>query len=428
MVGRFNDAELGNMEARGYANIAPPVDYRTPPATATLDSLVLQMRLTYSYGNTDSTKQRIQVFEVLDTIKSTVGFYSNSSVAISPVALGEVTFGVNPTIFENSLTDTTKYQIVKVKLQGSIFTDLFSDMIKNPTLMGDVNEFMGKYKGLAFRMPDGGGDKILGINPKFAGSFPAAKDTKLSMYYTDGGAQTKTDFVLYFANSFTFSQTYPAISFTQIITDRSATALSGIEGFKDFIAADHRYYVQSGTGLITKLDLADFYKFSDTVQNIVFNSAEIVVTNTSQKIAPAKLQLRMLDSLNHFRTPYIDSLLDDPLTPGVIDLKVTSIVNPYFAHMPTAWSIPVGPVESSIDVRGDLGVTYSISTDIYEINKIFITEFCQQIYKYRHNPRRVTALGLMPSEQEFQKSVNSVILDQNISLRLYYSKPVVKIR
>ena len=158
MVGRFNDAELGNMEARGYANIAPPVDYRTPPATATLDSLVLQMRLTYSYGNTDSTQQRIQVFEVLDTMKSTVGFYSNSSVAISPVLLGEATFGVNPTIFEKSLTDTTKYQIVKVKLQGSIFTDLFSDMINNPTLMGDINEFMGKYKGLAFRMPDGGGD------------------------------------------------------------------------------------------------------------------------------------------------------------------------------------------------------------------------------------------------------------------------------
>ena len=207
------------------------------------------------------------------------------------------------------------------------------------------------------------------------------------------------------------------MSFSNITTDRSASALNGAQPFKEFVPPDNHFYVQSGTALVTKIDLTSFYNYVDTIENAVFNSAELVVTNTSQKKAPFFVQLRILDSTNHFRAPYIDSLVND---------VIVNTLPPYLSKIPTAWFIATG--STSIDVRGDQGSTIRVATDTYEIGKIFITEFCQQVYRHKHDKRRITTLALMPSESEFQKSVNGLVLDGNIKLRLYYSKPVIKIR
>ena len=58
----------------------------------------------------------------------------------------------------------------------------------------------------------------------------------------------------------------------------------------------------------------------------------------------------------------------------------------------------------------------------------FVTEFIQKIYNQKHDKRRVRAVGLIPAETEFQKSVSSLVIDPGTSLRLYYSQPVIKIR
>ena len=414
------------MVARGYANIAPPITVGVVPSTAIFDSLVLQLKLdNYYYGNSDSTQQRIQIFEVLDTIKSSVGYYNNSTVSISSTLLGEAIFSVDPAAFDkalpfNSDRDTSNNVItnVRIKLQGPLGPDLLADLMSDPqTLVSDPDAFMGKYKGLAFVMSQG--DKIVGIDPTFTSPLPKRKDTKLSLYYTDGATRSRADFLFYFANNFTYGKTYPAVSFTTITTDRNSTALSGIQSFKDFVPPDDHFYTQSGTALITKIDLTPFYNYVDTLENVVFNSAELVVTNTSKRKAPLNVQLRILDSTNHFRSPYIDSLLND---------VITTTLSSYFTKIPTAWIIGTSTTSSSIDVRSDQGHTIPVVTDTYEVGKIFITEFCQQIFRHKRDKRRIKTLGLMPVESEFQKSVNGLVLDRNISLRLYYSKPVSKIR
>ena len=425
-MGRHNDLQFGNMEAKGFSNFAPPVVVGVVPSTATFDSLVLQLKLdNYYYGNSDSTQQQIQIFEVLDTIKSTVGYYSSSSVSISNTPLGEAKFSVNPADFDkalilNSGRDTSKRVItnVRIKLQGQLGANLLADLKSDPqTIIKNPEAFMGKYKGLAFKMAQG--DKILGIDPTFTSPFPKGKDTKLSLYYTDGATRSRADFLFFFASNITYGITYPAISFSTITTDRNSTALSGIQGFKGFIPPDDHFYVQSGTALVTKIDLTPFYNYVDTLENVVFNSAELVVTNTSQKRPPVRVQLRILDSTNHFRSPYIDSLVND---------VITNTLQYYFRKIPTTWIIGTSTTSASIDVRADQGPSIPVAPDTYEIGSIFLTEFCQQIFRHKHDKGRITALALMPLEAEFQKSISGLVLDRKISLRLYYSKPISKIR
>ncbi len=418
MVGNYNDPQFGNMQVKGFANIAPPTLLLTPPATSVFDSLVLQLSLDfYHYGSSDSSQLTMQVFEVLDTIHPLAGYYTTTQVAYGTQPLGEVKFGVNPTSFDESLalnadrdtSNNVKYN-VRVVMDGGYGASLLNDMIKNPALFRDVNSFIGKYKGFAFVMKDG--NKIIGINPVFTGPAPKGKDTKLSLYYSDGAAQSRADYPLYYANNFTTGTTFPGVSFTTITTDRSPTVLSGIELFKDFVPINQQFYVQSSTALITKMDLTSFYDFADTLGNIVFNSAELVMNNISQQTAPSQVQLRFLDSTNGFRSLFVDSLVNGVVKP---------VLDPYLAKIPKAWA--PNTTSNAVDVRADQGSVVRVSTD-KTIGKFFITEFCQQIYRYKTDPRRVKAIALMPIEAEFQKSVSSLVLDPGVSLRLYYTRPL----
>ena len=36
---------------------------------------------------------------------------------------------------------------------------------------------------------------------------------------------------------------------------------------------------RAGQGIVTKLDLTRFYQFADTMDNVMFNSAEVVLNN-----------------------------------------------------------------------------------------------------------------------------------------------------
>ena len=127
----------------------------------------------------------------------------------------------------------------------------------------------------------------------------------------------------------------------------------------------------------------------------------------------------MLDSDNHFTYPYYDTLVFDVLAKSP---------RPYFTKQPSAWVIESGASGSSINVRLDHDEPIVVSQDDFTVNNIYITEFCQQAYRYKSDARKIMALALMSSTDEVQKSVNGLVLDQNMTIRLYYSKPIVKIR
>ncbi len=424
LMGKYNDPALGNMTASGYAHITPPIQIPTVSASATVDSLVLQLKLDYYYyGSSNVSSQHLRVHEVLDTIYPNRGYYTTSKVNISIKPQGETTFTVSPTEFDvalalNSDADTSNNKVfnVRVPIHGALGDSLLNDLALHPELVKDAKRFMGKYKGLAILTSDA--EKILGINPVFRTPLPKSTDTKLALYYSDGGVHYRTDFLLYNSNN-SLGISYPAISFSTITTDRSATALSGIKSGEEFIPSDKRAYLQSGTALITKVDLTNFYHFIDTLDHVVFNSAELLTSVISSQTPPARVQMRLLDSNDGFRLLNIDTLVN-----GV----VTRSVDPYLSKISTSISSSNATTNPPVDILAEQGVRINVIPDPYRLDNVFITEFCQQIFHHKHDPRKVNAFALMPSEAEASKAVNPMILDPTLTLRLYYSKPIIKIQ
>ncbi len=429
LFGRYNDPVFGSMEARGIVNFGPPPAFIKPSANATFDSLVIQLRFDYYYyGQTGSTQQKLQIFEVLDTIKYNKPYYASTPVAIASTPLAEKIFTISSDDFDNAIAlnqdnDTTNNQIavVRIKIPGILGVSLLNDFKIGSldSIMENFNKFRGKYKGFAFVVPNGEGDKILGINPVFRAGNPKVTDTKISLYYTDDGIKSKADFVMYQAVNGTTQQFNSVLSYSKITTDRGATMLSGIVPFKDFRPFDGRFYIQSGTSLVTKLDLKHFYEFIDTVNNLAFNQAELIINNVSTGKNPSSLNLRVLDSTNHFRNSLLDTLQNK---------GATKTLDPYWSKTRNAFATSQSVTNTTVSVITDTNSDARIATDTRVINNIYLTSFCQQVYRYKTDKRRPTALAISASGDELRKSVSGLVLDQNIKLRIYYSKPVVKIR
>ena len=67
------------------------------------------------------------------------------------------------------------------------------------------------------------------------------------------------------------------IGFNQIKSDRTGTELEPVkEYFTDALQESDKRYIQSGVGILTKLDFSKFYEFTDTVPYSLINSAELV--------------------------------------------------------------------------------------------------------------------------------------------------------
>lgn len=422
LIGTYNDPNLGLMKATGYSNFVPPDPTKLPVPNiyAHLDSLQLTLEFDlYYYGTSTETNQHLKVYEVRDTLLTSRGYYTNSVIRTTQdlglPPLGETDFTISPTQFDEGLilnadADTTNNYTFSITLPLDTATlghNLLDDLINNQPIFADAASLSAKYKGFSFVVTQG--DKIIGIKPTY--TVPVrARHTKLSLYYTELGAQTKVDFMLYSAGN---------TSFSTLTTDYSLTSLNGIQPFKEFVPANNRFYVQSGTSLVTKLDLTNFYKYVDTLDNVVFNSAEVVVTNNSTQKPPAIVLLRVLDSTNHFRSALVDSLVSG---------AIKGVAEPYFSRMPSAVQLSQLASSTTVNIRADQGAQIAVDPGTRVIGKIFVTEFIQQIYKYKRDKKRIKALGLMTDQSEFAKSVNALDLNSSISLRLYYSEPVIKIR
>ena len=436
MFGKFDDPKFGVMDVRAYTNYAPPLFTPTPTAAATVDSLVLQIVFNfYRYGSPTQGQQHLQIFEVLDTmrsdfqylegldtVRSTASYFNGSSVAISSTPVGDATFDVDPDYFDTSYplmfdSDTTNNAFYRLRIKitsPTLANNLLNDMVNNPDIIRDFSKFSGKYKGLAFVMNSG--DQILGINPAFTLPSPTSKNMKLILYYTDAGVQTQADFLFASATNYTSGQQNPVTSFTSLNSNYGATTLNGITPHVDFVPTDE-YFVQSGTALVTKLNLINCYNYMDTIQNAIFSSAELVLNNTSTH-PPQRVQFRVLDKNNQFRSPYIDSLLNGIVAP---------VADPYFLKMSSV--LTFGTASSpTTDINTDAGVVLPVFSDTYQVANIFLTNFCQAAYKYQSDPRRINSFCLMVQPSEFQTTVNTLIFDKGITLRLYYSVPIIKVQ
>jgi len=285
LVGKVSDPRFGSITATTYLNFSPPLAAVAPDASATADSIVMELAMDfYAYGSRGSPNQTFEVHELLDTLNG-LGYYSSNTVPYSSTTIATGSIAIDPETFANILiakadADTSNDARLKIqiKLPNSLAQSLMQDMIDNSTTLADFNVFSGKYKG--FALVPKNCDKIFGMDPTITIPMTAA-NRAMVLYYSSGGVQNHFDFpniprreqpVTGLVNN--------VVSFTNFSEDRTGSPLDGIQPYTDFKPSNGYAYVQAGAGLATKLDFRDFYKYVDTLNNVIINSAELITNNS----------------------------------------------------------------------------------------------------------------------------------------------------
>lgn len=270
--GFLKDQIFGDIEAIAYAQFdyqdgsdALPLpgesneNYYLPNPSSQLDSVVLYLKYSNSYGGSEFDEQEMTISQIQDTLFSSALYTSNRYTEISPPRgiIGFTRFKVDNEI------DT----FLTVQIKESYGQYLLNNIINRTSAV----ELIDLTRGLAL-LPSGVNNKIVGFDLEH-------EDSKLVLYFNnpeEGDANSPADdslkYVFRFNSPLTKHYSYYNIN-------RSASELSIIDiiGKNQKFNLNNNIYWQSASGIHPLINLENFYNFLDTAKNIVLNKAEIVI-------------------------------------------------------------------------------------------------------------------------------------------------------
>jgi hypothetical protein len=416
LLGRYEDPNFGNVQSNIQTQFFPNSGAKLPESmrNETLDKLTLDLALDlYYYGpKTGISDQTIQVYQI-----------DNQQL------LGEATFSVDPTLIEDHIArkktsdpkDDLDPIVVSVDLNlvpdyGKALWDSLWDYSFNPNTDSTFilfSKFSEAFKGIEIKSSSS--DKfVLGIS--------IATPSRMVLHYADS-----------LERSLVFS--YGGMLSKNLITlDKGAGDLASlVQPFTDY-PLDGKRYVQAGTGIMTKLNLDEFYQrvSHDSMSEIMINSAQLVIDSVvaTEFTPPAALALRALNDDNTLRKLTAADLKDPKFT-----TLYGGILNPDFQIIDD-FGRPVRSalIENDSTIMGlddeGRGVSLGYSTT-KERYSGFFTLFFQRLYKYRNEPDRYRNFVLYPTDPAQPsigtKSVNRAIFSgKKVVLRIFYTNPTVK--
>jgi hypothetical protein len=424
LVGKYVDDQFGSVSASAYSHY-----YTTSgtalPANAVYDSVSVRLLFDYyTYGSAlATTSQNISVHEIEEEMASSRRFYFNKTqIQTSPTALGSKDFTIDPAKFKeylnalqdsNSQNDTLVETVrLNIPLEKAFGQRIFENAMAysaNPTVdttFITYSLFTKIFKGISFKSNNA--DKVVGFNP-------AATSSSIAIHYHTAEADSLVLSLGFFNVN----------SFSQILNDRSGTALAGLSTYsQDFIPPTDFRYIQSGTGVYTKLDFSKFFEFADTVPNLVINSAQLTVEAVEQPgyDPSSSFALRILDDQN-----FVEKYNTETSKQDSIDF---ALYNPrQYASYPGSISIDDGTIgdnDNAFYAVGDQSpyLAYSSTTKSYSGN---YSLFFQQLSVVNPNRRRFQSAILYPAspgKPSSSKTLNRTIIPESgIKLKVYYTKP-----
>lgn len=419
LVGKYDDDRFGSVSSTAVTQYFTVNDAKLS-SSAVYDSVSLQLQFDlYHYGSAANTQQSLSVYELEDVLKfSDIKNYFNKSTVTSGQLLGSKSFTIDPEDFNDFAKSTTDYDTVitvKIPLTYTFGKDIFDAAIRwrdyaspEDSLFIQYTKFTEQFKGLVIK-PD--------VSDKAIGFTPSATSRLLIHYHT---ASDTTTLNLSLSG---------VISYNQITSDRSASELSQIQEYhQEYLQDTDTRYIQSGTGILTKVDFSPFYSFLDTIPNIMVNSAELVVENVeaSSYAPPKSLVLRNLHSNNRFRfhkSGNPQDSIDMVLYRGFFSYDIATLTSP-----------AVVDNDQVFFARGDKANSLTYSSTKASYSGVFTLLFQQM--SIRDNVRTPltsfvlypgTDLASTPAFSTGAKSFNRAIFPRNgIKLRIYYTKPLTE--
>jgi hypothetical protein len=408
LVGKYNDPDFGEIRSTAISQYFTSTGTKLK-TSAVFDSVSVQLRFDfYTYGSKAPTPQTISVHEIEKELKiDSVAYYFNrSNTPYNPTALGTKTFTVDPTKFEDYVEDRLDTTItVSIPLEHAFGQRIFDSAIKyrDATTVADsafvkYSEFVKEFKGVAIVADDA--DKVVSFNPK-------ATASRITLHYHDADADS-------LQLNLSFSG---VVNYNKIEADRSSTALSGLNQLSQPITPDNGLrYVQSGTGVLTRLDFSRFHEFVDADSNLamIVNSAEL------------HLGAALPSPYDPIQAISLRAVKGDGYLKKIADPSIDKA-----QHLSDSLSVTL--------YAGQLGITGNMLTpmsfdgqNIFVISRTgdntyyngFLTLFAQQLFKKDANKQRFRYFALYPESPPIARSVNRLIFnEQNIRLRVYYTRP-----
>jgi len=265
LVGRYQDALLGNVTSHSYFQVGVPgtTDIQK---TDVYDSLSLIIRYNaYSFGDTTQI-QKIDVHRLTEKIELNENniITSKTTFDYDPAPLGSIVYIPVP----HGSCDT-----VSIKISDEIGLDFYEKLKDNSEIMTDTDRFLNYFHGLVLRADANYAGAIVG----FLGNGNAAK--LILHTHRDGYTREEIDYEFGLYND--------SRQFNQFEHDLSATALNGLVNQRNELSATKTgglAFLQGGTGLVIRVD---------------FPSLPEILMLDRGKIVEARLSLAPLE--NSFR-------------------------------------------------------------------------------------------------------------------------------
>lgn len=273
VLANLSDPNYGKTQAGVYAQLRLTSNNTNFGTNPQLDSVVLTMAYTDKYGKFD-IPVNVSVYELSESLLDSVTYYTNTSFAVNPVAIGQRT-GFTPNLTDSvQLSTGVKYPPhFRVTLNNSFGNKLLADTTK----LVDNVAFLNYIKGLYItttNSPIGNGLVYFALSSTISGVtvyYHNDLDDSLSLLIPISGVK-----VNHFDNNYTGTPVANAVNAPNP-------------------AGDTKVYLQGGAGVRGKIFISDF---DSLPKNIAVNKAELVLTqsagDTSYK-APLLLDLFRID-------------------------------------------------------------------------------------------------------------------------------------
>jgi len=250
MAGAYTDPLMGKVAVESYTQLTLAQEFFELPS-AIVDSAELFLTYSYYYGNV-SQSQTLNVYRLTGAVNDGNGYTSSSSpISFVPTPIGTATF--------NASTDSGS--LLKIKI-----TDL---ALLQSMLNGSKNNagFKAQFPGIAIIPASNGDGAILKID---GGSV----NTVFRIYYKQLGVNYNYNLTLSSSSN----------KFYRVTTDRSGTDIAALVNEYDEIsstALSELTYVQSLTGLRTKLSFPYLNTIRETFPNIAIMGAKLTIQASS---------------------------------------------------------------------------------------------------------------------------------------------------
>ncbi|MES2730140.1 MAG: DUF4270 family protein [Bacteroidota bacterium] len=259
IAGRYVDSRLGKISAKSFFEVGMDhaIDLGTKPV---FDSLVLLLKYAYSYGDTNQVQQ-LSVHRLDNKLNPNKKYYSKESVSYESTPLGSVAqpFKARP----------RRGKKLSIRLPDELGKEIVAKTLNKDFSHSNPNlDFINYFKGLALVPGENDNASVI--------AFVADTSAIVRLYYhvNEAGLEKKT---------YDFKVSAGKTHFHQIISDRSATLLTGLKNAYDAVEAKstgNETFIQEGIGLYTRIDIPYLNTFNDAGR-IIVNSARLVIRPVS---------------------------------------------------------------------------------------------------------------------------------------------------